>query len=45
MEIVETLVRTDLQGELTYSQGDAGTEVTIRLDDAARGSAWRKEAA
>jgi signal transduction protein with GAF and PtsI domain/anti-sigma regulatory factor (Ser/Thr protein kinase) len=45
MEIVETLVRTDLQGELTYSQSDAGTEVTIRLDDAARGSGWPKEAA
>jgi len=45
MEIVETLVRTDLHGELTYSQSDAGTEVTIRLEDAARGSAWRKEAA
>jgi two-component sensor histidine kinase len=37
MDIVEALVRTDLQGELSYSRGERGTVVTIRLDDAARG--------
>ncbi|MDT8305359.1 MAG: GAF domain-containing protein [Anaerolineae bacterium] len=35
MEIVETLVRTDLHGELTYERGAAGTEVSIRVEDAA----------
>lgn len=45
MEIVETLVRTDLHGELAYRQGERGTEVTIRLGDAAPGGpAWPREA-
>lgn len=43
MEIVETLVRTDLHGELAYSRGERGTEVTIRLDDGALGAAWPPE--
>jgi two-component system, sensor histidine kinase PdtaS len=41
MEIVETLVRTDLHGELAYRPGVTGTEVSIRLEDAAPdGRAW-----
>jgi hypothetical protein len=41
MEIVETLVRSDLHGELAYQPGATGTEVAIRLEDAAPdGRAW-----
>lgn len=35
MEIVETLVRSDLHGELAYRPGTTGTEVAIRLEAAA----------
>jgi two-component system, sensor histidine kinase PdtaS len=35
-EIVETLVRSDLHGELAYNRRAGGTEVAIRLEDTTR---------
>jgi two-component system, sensor histidine kinase PdtaS len=44
MEIVETLVRDDLRGELVYHSRPEGMEVTVRIEEAALGSAAWAEA-